>query len=76
MLGKDIRPEIITVKFRIPVVPGVLEKVINVVAFIARGLICINLNLVGLQGKDAAGTRCMEPSERYPQGTKTRKGAS
>jgi hypothetical protein len=76
MLGEDIRPETIAVKFRFPDAPGVLEKVINVVAFIARGLTCINLKSVGLRGKDAAGTRSMEPSQSYPQGTKTRKGES
>ena len=49
MLGKDIRPETITVKFRFPDTPGVIEKVINVVAFLTIGLICINLESVGLQ---------------------------
>jgi hypothetical protein len=64
MLWEDIRPETVTVKFRFPDAPGVFEKVINVVALIARGLICINLISVGLQGKVAAGTRSMEPSQR------------
>jgi hypothetical protein len=76
MLGKDIRPETITFKFLSPDAPGVVEKLINLVAFIARGLICINLKSVGLQGKDTARTRSMEPSQRYPQGTETRKGTS
>lgn len=34
MLGKDIRPEILTVEFRFPDTPGVFEKAINVVAFV------------------------------------------
>jgi hypothetical protein len=55
---------------------GLANPKFNVVAFIARGLICINLKLVVLQGKDAARTRSMEPSERHPQGMKTTKGAS
>jgi len=76
MLGKDRRPETVTVKFLFPDPSGVLEKVINVVAFIARRLICINLKSERLQGEDAARTRSVEPSQRYPQSTKTRKGAS
>jgi len=76
MLGKDIRPETKTLKFRSSDAPGVLDKVVNMVTFIARDLICINLKSVGLQGKEAAGTRTMGPSQCYPQGTKTRNGAS
>jgi hypothetical protein len=63
MLGEDILPETIIVQFLFPDAPGMLENVINVVAVIARGLICINLKSVGLQEKDAAGTRTLEPSQ-------------
>jgi hypothetical protein len=76
MLGENIRPETIMVQFRFPGALGMLENIINVVSVIARDLICINLKSVGLQEKDAAGTRTLEPSQYYPQAMKTKKGAS
>ena len=58
MLGKYRRPETITVKFRFSDAPGVFEKVINVVAFTARGLICSNLKSTGT----TAGEGCSRNS--------------
>jgi hypothetical protein len=55
------------VQFRFPDARGKLENVINVVAVIARSLICINVKSVGLQEKDAAETRTLEPSRHENQ---------